>query len=354
MTAIKMTMEEFNDMEAKKVKKETMAKKDKKEKKEKKRKLEQHDDKVSDENAGAEKVKKKSSKDLRADRRREREQLTKNLPKADEHGIAFTKQQLRRMRKRVARGLDPIETPHERDTRIKQDSALRKEEEEEMAGMLVQKEDPFKGEDDDEEADDNNDNDDAGEDQEEESDGGDTKTAGQATGEDGGEPQKKARRAKPVPPDYVCFACKNKQGPVHWIYDCPEKKTVRGTNQVKRHLKGINNPDDRKVFVSGLPFEAKVKDVSDIFSLCGTIAHCKLITFEDTGRCKGTGIVTFDTDEAAKKALKMSGTVIDNEAFAPPPPKKKKGADDAPEKTRKKELKLKVTKVLNRAFTKKK
>jgi hypothetical protein len=358
MTAKKVTAEQYRDMDTK----EKNSKKEKV-KKEKKRKLEddessQDNEKDTVENTGEVPqkddddnsveagdgwnmaVKELTGKEVRAARRKEREDLLNKVPKADENGIAYTKQQLRRMKKRVGRGLDPIETSKEIHERLRQDADLRREEEEELAGQIHVREDEFRESDGDDEDDSEAEGQDAAEADKFE------KARQQMTGEE--TQHKKPKRAKEVPTDYVCFACKNAHTPAHWIYDCPNKVTVRGTNNKSKDARGIKNPDDKKVFVSGLPFEAKAKDVTEIFAPCGTITHCNLFTYDDTGRCKGQGIVSFETEEAAEKALQLSGTVIANmEASL-----KKKDKDESPEEKRKTELKLKVTKVLNRSFTK--
>lgn len=161
-------------------------------------------------------------------------------------------------------------------------------------------------------------------------------------------PRKRKKRSKPVPDDYVCRACQNKHSPAHWIYDCPNKITVKGTNHVSKKLRGIHAPNDRKCFVSGLAFDMKKKDVERLFKDCGTIVHCKLLTFPDTGRCKGQAYVTFESEASAKKAMKLSGTTVSNDDDAK---SKKKKKQESPNHKRK-ELKLKVTKVLNRTVTK--
>jgi hypothetical protein len=358
MTAKKVTQEQFQDIMDTK---EKNSKKEKKsEKKEKKRKLQDdepsHDNEKEtventsevpqekedddDNSVEAGKDQHMTGKEVRAARRKERENLLEKVPKADENGIAYTKQQLRRMKKRVARGLDPIETSKEIHERLRQDAELRREEEEELAGQIHVKEDKSRDRDGDGEDGSDDEGEDAAEADKFE------KARKQMTGDE--TKQKKPRRSKEVPTDYVCYACKNLHKPAHWIYDCPNKVTVRGTNNVAKDLRGIKNPDDKKVFVSGLPFEAKVKDVTEIFAPCGTIAHCNLFTYDDTGRCKGQGIVSFETEEAAQKALQLSGTVIANMEVS----LKKKAKDASPDEERK-ELKLKVTKVLNRSFTKK-
>lgn len=302
----------------------------------------------------------------RKKRRLEREALLDKVPRTDEHGVAYTKQQIRRMRKRIARGLDPIETPVEKHARLVQDAQLRKEEEAELAGMLIQKSDgPQQEGSDDEEDEDDREHDNSNlEDDEEgvEPDNDNEETFSyEKTPKDAAEtlaeqpPRKKKKRSKPVPTDYVCSACNNAVGPPHWIYDCSNKKTVPGTNQVSRKQRGLHNPSDTKLFVSGLPFDATVKDVLAIFQSKGDVAvqHCKLIKFEDTGRCKGQAFLTFDTADAAKRALRLNGTVIDNPAPPQLDPKRTKDAVVVKEHNRK-DLKLKVTKVLNRFLTKSK
>lgn len=160
-------------------------------------------------------------------------------------------------------------------------------------------------------------------------------------------PRKKKARSKPVPDDYVCYACKNKYSPLHWIYDCPDKIHNPGSNNIKKKIKGINEPSERKVFVSGLPFDIKAKDVEAYFEKekkCGKVVHCKLLMFPDTKRCKGTGFLTFDSEEGARNALKLSGTALDISDD--------KGNDN--KQTKKQTLTLSVKKVLSRSVTKNK
>ena len=103
--------------------------------------------------------------------------------------------------------------------------------------------------------------------------------------------------------------------------------------------------------MSGLPFEIKVSDVQQLFVGCGEVSSCKLLKFNDTGRCNGQAYVSFKTDEAASKAIKLSGTVVNN-AVDDSKKKKKKKAKDSPASKRL-ELKLKISRVLNRRKTKK-
>lgn len=291
-------------------------------------------------------------KERKRAKRAEKESLLKQLPKTDEGGLAYTKLQLKRMMKRVKRGLIPIPTKKEEQELKRQEAETRKEEEAELAGLadsLVKENSEERGEESD---------DDDGEGDEE---GGDhtmttdhaKKSAATRNAQPDKPSRKRKKRSKPVPNDYVCQACKNEHSPAHWIYDCPNKITVKGTNHISKKLRGIHSPDDRKVFVSGLAFDMKKQDVELLFKDCGTIVHCKLLTFPDTGRCKGQAYVTFEDEQGAKKARKLSGTIIpaanDNDAKSKSKKKKTELSD-----SKRKDLKLKVTKVLNRAQTKSK
>jgi len=291
--------------------------------------------------------KRKHNDDPKKSRREERQALLEKVPKADADGIAYTKLQLRRMVKRIQKGLCPIPTPQEQHELRLRELELQKEDEVEMAGMVYNKSEVTGRKEeadypDEEETCDDIEQVEVDDEQDEPDPFVPSKTNPQP-------PSKKTKRSKPVPPDYTCMACSIHAD--HWIYDCPNKVTKRGTNLVAKKLRGIHAPDARKVFVSGLPFEMKQRDVESLFAACGKIAHCKLVTFADTGRCKGQAFISFDTDEGAKLALKLNG-----QALASEPAPKKKGKKEAPStggtEEHRKELKLKVTKMLNRVQTK--
>jgi RNA recognition motif. (a.k.a. RRM, RBD, or RNP domain) len=288
------------------------------------------------------------SKEERKRRRLEREKRLDQVPKVDENGIRYTKQQIRHMRKRVERGLHPVETPSEKQARLAQEAQLRREEEAELSGLMEGREEITGDvpEDVDEPNLETNKDDN---DEEEETSFSYEKRPKDASETLAERPRvQKKKRAKPVPSDYVCSACQNADGqPPHWIYDCLNKKTVPGTNQVSRKNRGLQDPSETKLFVSGLPFDTTAKDVSELFASKAdvSVVHVKLIKFEDTKRCKGQAFVTFATPEAAKKALRLNGSVIPS-TVAPTKPK------GSAENKQKKELKLKVTKVLNRVVTK--
>lgn len=355
-----------------KLKKEKKSRKSKKEKKKSKGK-EKHDEENSSKGVESDqespnlekKQKKNNTSTENEDRQRKREEkkqkkkeILAQIPKRDADGISYTKIQIRRMVRRVQRGLPPVPTPQEEAELKRQDAELRKEEEMELAGMIYNRDDE-----EDQQEDDGEDSDGEGEgddDQVEREEGNkeqsddEKEDAPSKKKEDEADakfdketqpaPTKKRKLSKkPVPPDYVCQACKNKHGFPHWIYDCPDKVTVRGTNQVAAGRDGNNAPSAKKVFVSGLFFDSKPKDVKAIFQSCGKVTSCKLLTFPDTGRCKGQAFLVFDTEESAKKALRLSGTKIEADNSG----KDKKGKSPV-----KRELELKVSKVMSRAFTK--
>jgi len=310
------------------------------------------------------KLDKDDRKAKKAKKKAEKEELMNKVPKKDENGISYTKVQIKRMMKRVKRGLDPVPTEEEERQRIRQLKLDKREEEDELAGLFYKKaaRHEEKGSDDDEESDDNN-----GNNEDDDDGGGDEQGNNNSDNDDDNEdddddendypkvesierPRKKPR-SKAVPSDYTCMACNNKHEPLHWIYDCPDKIYKPGANKLKKKLRGIHDPASRKVFISGLPFDAKTKDVEIYFEKemkCGKIVQCKLLQFEDTKRCKGTGFLTFETDEGAKNALKLNGTVLS----LPESKDDKKKKNSSNSSSEKKELRLGVKKLLNRTITK--
>ena len=312
--------------------------------------------------------------------------LLEQIPKLDSDGIPFNKIQIRRMLRRVKHGLDPIATEEE-EREIRQREKREKVEEEALyAADADQNEEEDEGgkEESTEDKDDITKEDDTGGEQRqqrEENEEEQEEEPPKKKKKNHNPPSKGTKRAKPVPPGYICMACKNAPPTdtsdfsqialftPHWIYDCPMKKTNRGCNQVAKKLRGLHDPPSQKVFVSGLPFECDEGSVKRYFedSLqqsskeSGTsveLVHCKLLKFEDSKRCKGTAFLTFDSDDAAKLALKMNGSfwreVEEPGTKTKSSGKKKGGGKNKDEGGEKKELKLRVSKVLNRHVTKQK
>ena len=310
-----------------------------------------------DEDKIPKKKKKKEIKSRLKSKKEEKAELMKKIPLENEDGIAYTKFQIRQMMKRVKRGLPAVATPKELEEKRQNEARLRREEEAELAGLASTRNKPDSDEDEGDDDDTGDEQEEKGEKQDSSSNATDISTPALPVISEDEKPKKKPKTNKPVPSDYVCAACKNRHQPLHWIYDCPYKVTVRGTNKKKKRDRGMNDPDSKKVFVSGLPFDVKVKGVEDFFSItknCGTVAAVRLVKFEDTKRCNGQAYVSFDTDQGAQNAIKLSGITLDVDALTSSPDgdnsKKKKNDDEGSGK--RKVLKLKVSKVLNRRKTK--
>jgi len=361
-------------------KKETKESKSAEKKKNKKRKSTSDDVNVDAENddeddqsieadADADKyVSKAGGKSRLQSKKEEKEELLKKVPTKDKDGMAYTKLQIRRMMKRVKKGLPPVPTPRELEESKQAEARLKREEESLYAGEATHNEVQNDSDDDDDDAEEEGEDDDG---DDEGMDGNNnvppedknTSTPVPTGNDDGKIAKKKAKRNKTVPSDYVCSACKNRNTPAHWIYDCPDKITVRGANQKKKKDRGVHDPDSKKVFVSGLPFEANAKKVEDFFSTthnCGIVSCVGLIKFDDSKRCNGQAYVTFNTDEGAKLALELTGITINAEELSSDvndAKKKKKNGKEGEGSSddvivKRKELKLKVSKVRNRNETK--
>ncbi|MEK6928949.1 MAG: RNA-binding protein [Nanoarchaeota archaeon] len=68
----------------------------------------------------------------------------------------------------------------------------------------------------------------------------------------------------------------------------------------------------KKLYVGNLPFDVDQKKLAELFSAYGEVGEVALITFKDTGRSKGFGFVTLQSDEMAEKAIaEMNGKEIE-------------------------------------------
>jgi len=68
----------------------------------------------------------------------------------------------------------------------------------------------------------------------------------------------------------------------------------------------------KKVFVGSLSWDTTELGLSEAFQRFGEIAETKLIMERDTGRSRGFGFITFETEEAAQQAIsEMDGKELD-------------------------------------------
>ncbi|MCJ1311907.1 hypothetical protein MMC25_005580 [Agyrium rufum] len=60
----------------------------------------------------------------------------------------------------------------------------------------------------------------------------------------------------------------------------------------------------KRVFVGNLNFDATTDELREHFGQCGVVQDVFLATFQDSGKCKGYGWVTFDDTEASTAAVR--------------------------------------------------
>jgi hypothetical protein len=264
----------------------------------------------------------------REEKKKEKASWLQKVPTIDEKtGKSYSKMQIRHMLKRVKKGLPALLTEEEERKLEKERRRAKEQEKREFQEFMEDSEN------------DDGDDDNAEEEEEdiasgEEKEGNEQlRTATHQKDEENTRSPKQMShklRSKPVPSDYVCQACKNTHKPPHWIYDCPHKVTVRGTNQVAKPLRGHIEPDiQHKVFVSGLPFGITHKAVEEFFRqrCCNSKKHhvldkedadehskgkkkdvtCKLVLFSDSSKCRGLAYVTFENEQMTMEALKLDG-----------------------------------------------
>ncbi len=69
---------------------------------------------------------------------------------------------------------------------------------------------------------------------------------------------------------------------------------------------------NKKVFVGGMSWNTNDQGLREAFEQFGTVVDAKVITDRETGRSKGFGFVTFDTEESASQAIaEMDGKELD-------------------------------------------
>ncbi|KAF2264944.1 hypothetical protein CC78DRAFT_426092, partial [Lojkania enalia] len=109
----------------------------------------------------------------------------------------------------------------------------------------------------------------------------------------------------------------------------PEKAKSEDMWGKEKNEKG-GNPPNKRIFVGNLSFDVTKDDLLTHFGQCGEVAGIHMATFEDSGKCKGYGWVTFGDIEAASSAVK--GYVYKEDAKK----NRKEDLDDEQEKKGKK------------------
>merc|ERR1711865_1030737 len=216
--------------------------------------------------------------------------------------------QIRRMVKRVKKGLSPVPTPRELEESRQNEARIKREEESLYAGLSTQTNTDNKGDydtDRDNTKKNTTDSNSSDEELNDAIDDGGHECTSVVEGDDDGDGGGGGT---------TCFS------------SSIGNNDLRQSKKKKRE-RGIHDPDSKKVFVSGLPFTVTTKGVEAFFSEtnnCGIVSSVRLVKFDDTGRCNGQAFVIFNTDEGAKLALELSGTIIDTETLLSSAQKKKK------------------------------
>jgi cold-inducible RNA-binding protein len=63
----------------------------------------------------------------------------------------------------------------------------------------------------------------------------------------------------------------------------------------------------KKIYIGNIPFNTDETSLRSVFSSCGSIEDVHIPTDRESGRARGFAFVTFDTEEAATKALEKNG-----------------------------------------------
>ena len=70
-----------------------------------------------------------------------------------------------------------------------------------------------------------------------------------------------------------------------------------------------------QLFVGNLAFSTTKEELEAAFSAFGTVVEVKIPVDRDTGRVRGFAFVTFDTQQAAEKALALDGTDLNGRSI---------------------------------------
>ena len=83
-----------------------------------------------------------------------------------------------------------------------------------------------------------------------------------------------------------------------------EGRPEKPTNGLLKEDTLAGDSPSKRIFVGNLGFEVTKEEIWGHFAQCGAIVDVFLATFEDSGKCKGYGWVTFAEMEAARIAVK--------------------------------------------------
>jgi RNA recognition motif-containing protein len=89
-----------------------------------------------------------------------------------------------------------------------------------------------------------------------------------------------------------------------------DAKSFEGRPEPAKEGEGIKTgvpsgkASSKRIFVGNLAFDTTREELQEHFARCGEVADVFIATFEDTGKCKGYGWITFEDLESAEKAVR--------------------------------------------------
>ena len=91
---------------------------------------------------------------------------------------------------------------------------------------------------------------------------------------------------------------------------CGKVLSVNFSQIIINPIKKSKPQKQYKIFVGNLPFSASEKQISDLFSVCGTVVSVS-IALNDEGKSRGFCFIGFDSKEAVEKAQKITSATLD-------------------------------------------
>ena len=71
-----------------------------------------------------------------------------------------------------------------------------------------------------------------------------------------------------------------------------------------------------KLFVGSLSWNTTSNELRDAFAACGDVVDAKVITDRDTGRSRGFGFVTYESEQGATRAIEtLDGSMLDGRSI---------------------------------------
>ncbi len=77
-----------------------------------------------------------------------------------------------------------------------------------------------------------------------------------------------------------------------------------------------SNDMSRKLFVGSLSWNTTSDELRNAFAACGEVTEAKVVMNRDTGRSRGFGFVTYESEQAAARAIEtLDGSTLDGRSI---------------------------------------